>query len=227
MALGLGFLVVLGLVVDVLVDGVVEVFGLHQLPPDQLVSRDRLNVELDVVFGEPRAQRFEIVGEIVEDAQVRSQRIHRHARVGRERAEVLHHLRLHRNLVFGQRVERVDDDGRDVARRAGRIFGTVGEKAGRDRLALRFDGIRTERRAFESEERDRLRLSVLHDGDFVLLEIGNRLASLIGRDYRELDQRGSGTENRALDCAGLREGELRRERAALRHQKLRQRQFFS
>ena len=71
-----------------------------------------------------------------------------------------------------------------------------GEDAWRDRLALRLGGVRRERRSLESEERDRLRLAVLHDRDFALAEIGDRLALLIGRDNRELHQRRSGAEDR-------------------------------
>ena len=56
---GFGFRLLLGIVVDVFVDGVVEVLGFHQLAAHELVGRDRLNVELDVVFGEPRPQRLE------------------------------------------------------------------------------------------------------------------------------------------------------------------------
>ena len=184
--------------------------GFHQLPALQLVRGDRLNVELDVVLREPRAQRFEIVGEVVEDPQIRSQGVDRDARVGRKRAEVLHHLRLHRNLILGQRVQRVDDDRGDVARRPWRVLGTVGEEAWRDRFAHVFDGVGTECRTLEPEERDRLWLPVLQNRDLVLLEIGHGLTSLIGRDNREFNQRRAGPEDRRglACCAGaLREGE--------------------
>ena len=58
----------------------------------------------------------------------------------------------------------------------GEYSDAIGEDAGRDRLARRLDGAGRERRALESEERDRLRLAVLHDRDLVLLEIGDGLA---------------------------------------------------
>ena len=172
-------------------------FGLHQLAPHQLVGRDRLNVELDVLLRQPRAQRLEIVGKVVEDSQVRSQRVYRHARVGRERAQVLHHLGLHRNLILGQRIERVDDDGGDVARGSGRIFGAIGEDARRDRLACRLGGS-----PGANAEPSNLKNATGCGLPFctmaisLWLEIGDRLTSLVGRNNRELNQRRSGPENR-------------------------------
>src|SRR4029450_12543050 len=111
------------LIVDVLIDGVVEVLGFHQLAANQLVGGNRLNIQLDVVLREAGPKRVEIVGEIVENSQARSQRIYRDPRIRRERAQVLHDLSLHRHLIFGQRIERVDDDRGDVARRSGKILG--------------------------------------------------------------------------------------------------------
>ena len=196
LALGFGLRLLIGVVVDVLVDGVVEVLGFHQLAPNQLVGRDRLNVELDVVLREPRAQRFEIVGEIVEDAQVRSQRIHRDARVRRERAQVLHHLRLHRHLIFGQRVERVDDDRRDVARRPGKYSDRLVKMPGAIGSRCRLDGARSEREPSNLKNATGCGLPFCTIVISFWLRSVTGWPSLIGRDNRELDQRRSGTENR-------------------------------
>ena len=114
--------ILIGVVVDVLVDRIVEVLGLLQLPAIELVSGHRLHVELNVVLRQPLAQRVEIVGEVVKDAEVRSEHVHRHARVRRERAQVLHDMRLHLHLIFGQRIERVDDDRGDGPRRPGEVL---------------------------------------------------------------------------------------------------------
>ena len=172
---GLGLRVLLRVVVDIFVDGIVEVFGFHQLAPHQLVCRDRLHVELDVLLGEPRAQRFEIVGEVVEDPEVRSQGIHATRVLGASARRYCITCALTATWSSGSVLS--VSMTMAVTLRAG-----PGEYSGRlvkmpGAIDSRFGSTAPgpNARSLESEEGDRLWLPVLHDRDLVLVEIGDGL----------------------------------------------------
>ena len=192
--LGLGILV--GIRIIVALDEVVEVFRflLHQTHP--FVRRGWLDVVFDLRFRKSGAQRFEVVGEVVNHLETLPHGVDGDTGVRGERAEIPHHLRLHRHLIFRKRIQRVDHDRRDVARRAGKILRPVREKAGRYRLGLRLCRAWSERRALETEERHFARLAALHDGDLVFFQVGNGVSLLVRRDHGELDERRSRTKDR-------------------------------
>ena len=74
-------------------------------------------------------QRIGVVGEIVEDAQPAAHLVDRHPASRRERLEVFHRHRAHAHAALDRRVQLVQQQRRDVARRSGREFHAVGEEA--------------------------------------------------------------------------------------------------
>ncbi len=118
--------------------------------------------------------------------------VERHARIRCDGAQVLQDLSAHRQLVLRRRVQRVDDDGGDVARRAVRILRAVGEHPFREGRRGRPCVLA----AFETEERHIPLPGAFHNRDLVLLQIRHRIAIAVLDHDRELNKGGRSAERR-------------------------------
>ena len=82
-------------------------------------------------------QRIGVVGKVVQDAQPAAHLVDRHPASRRECLEEFHRHRAHAHAVLDWRVQLVQQQRRDVARRSRREFHAVGEKAGGERQGVR------------------------------------------------------------------------------------------
>jgi hypothetical protein len=110
-----------------------------------------------------------------------------------EAVQIAEQLPSDLGLLGRWRVDRVEDDHRDVAGNSGRVPRPVREDATRRRFAF---GLLFFAGAVEPEERDIARLSVLGNDNIGFGQIGDRFPVAVVSDHAELHEGGAGAEDR-------------------------------
>src|SRR5262245_48016267 len=110
---------------------------------------------------------------------------------------------LQLRLLLNGGVDEIENDRDQVPWRSRRIFDSIGEAAGRQRIGLiRHSAGRKPATTFKLKKRELTVLVVLDDGDLVSPQIGDRVTSTIDRNDVEIDERRSGPE-RGRDLSRL------------------------
>jgi hypothetical protein len=169
---------------------------------DELLGLDDRAAEVGLVLQrhgqhgllDPLAERIGVVGEVVQDADARAEVEDGDAGARRQRFEVAGRRGADAHVLQRRRVELVQHEGRDVARRPRTEVRAIAEHAGRQRENGRLDG----RFAVVLEERDGPGLAVVLNGEVLRPQIGDRLAFLVERGHGQLPQPRRGPKGRRL-----------------------------
>ncbi len=144
---------------------------------------------------DPRTKRIGVVGEVVQDAQSGAHVKDRHPGPGSERFEISHRHGPNAHAELRRRVELVQHEGRDVARRPRSECHAVGEHAGWQGESRRLEG----RPAVVLEERNGAGLAVFLDAEVLDPQIGDRMPLPVeGRDGQLHQSRGGAKRRRLL-----------------------------